>query len=347
MERPPHLTPRQRAVSRAGACARAVEVAHDDGIQRAVVLLDPRQVQVEQLEAADLLLSDVGRELLGGAEGGIEHGRPPARSRDLRSAIEVYFLSYAPMGTSVTESIPPHPVLEEYYPVQAARQSFVGELFDGAARYYNHIGRMLDLGSGPMYRRQALQRAGLKRGMRLLDVATGTGLVARGAAEVLGDPRRVVGVDPSSGMLREARMALTGPLVRGRAEILPFRSDSFDMLSMGFALRHVPDLEIAFVEYRRVLKPGGRVLLLEVSRPASRVSRWLMQTHFQRVLPMLTRLSTGSEPAELLMKYYWDTIANCVAPEKILSVLKSSGFARIEHRVRGGLLSEYIALKPA
>ena len=105
------------------------------------------------------------------------------------------------MGTSVTESIPPHPVLEEYYPVQAARQSFVGELFDGAARYYNHIGRMLDLGSGPMYRRQALQRAGLKRGMRLLDVATGTGLVARGAAEVLGDPRRVVGVDPGRAVL--------------------------------------------------------------------------------------------------------------------------------------------------
>jgi len=138
--------------------------------------------------------------------------------------------------------------------------------------------------------------------MRLLDVATGTGLVARGAVEILGDPRDVVGVDPSGGMLREARTALSGPLVRGRGEALPFRDDTFDMLSMGFALRHVPDLEVAFGEYRRVLKPGGRVLLLEVSRPPSRVSRWLIQTHFQHVLPLLTRLSTGSEPAQLLIE---------------------------------------------
>jgi len=228
----------------------------------------------------------------------------------------------------VTESIPPHPVLEEYYRVKADRQSFVDELFDGAARYYNHIGRMLDLGSGPMYRRQALQRAGLKPGMRLLDVATGTGLVARG------------------GMLREARMALSGPLVRGRAEVLPFRSDSFDMLSMGFALRHVEDLEIAFDEYRRVLKPGGRLLLLEVSRPTSRIMRWVIRTHFQRVLPWLTRISTGNDPAGLLMRYYWDTIDRCVPPETILDVLRRNGFVDVTRRVYVGFLSEYVAAKP-
>jgi demethylmenaquinone methyltransferase / 2-methoxy-6-polyprenyl-1,4-benzoquinol methylase len=250
------------------------------------------------------------------------------------------------MGVPVTESIRPHPVLEEYYPVQADRQSFVDNLFDGSARYYNHIGRMLDLGSGPMYRRQALQRAGLKPGMRLLDVATGTGLVARGGAEVVGDPRRVIGVDPNSSMLREARMALSGPLVRGRAEILPFRAESFDMLSMGFALRHVEDLEIAFGEYRRVLRPGGRVLLLEVSRPTSRIMRWVIRTHFQRVLPLLTRLSTGSEPAQLLMKYYWDTIDQCVSPDTILDVLRRNGFVDVKRRVYAGFLSEYVAAKP-
>jgi demethylmenaquinone methyltransferase/2-methoxy-6-polyprenyl-1,4-benzoquinol methylase len=246
----------------------------------------------------------------------------------------------------VTESIRPHPVLEEYYPVQADRQSFVDELFDGAARYYNHIGRMLDWGSGPMYRRQALQRAGLRKGMRLLDVATGTGLVARGGVEVVGDPRRVIGIDPNNGMLREARTALASPLVRGRAEILPFRSDTFDMLSMGFALRHVEDLEIAFSEYRRVLKPGGRVLLLEVSRPRSRVMRWVIRNHFQRILPWLTRDTTRSEPAELLMKFYWDTIDRCVPPETILDVLRRNGFVDVKRRVYCGFMSEYVAAKP-
>ena len=246
----------------------------------------------------------------------------------------------------MTESIRPHPVLEEYYPVQSDRQSFVDELFNGSAKYYNHIGRMLDWGSGPMYRRQALQRAGLKKGMRLLDVATGTGLVALGGAAVVGDPRRVVGIDPNRGMLREARMALASPLVRGRAEILPFRSDTFDMLSMGFALRHVEDLEIAFSEYRRVLKPGGRMLLIEVSRPKSRIMRWVIRTHFQRFLPWLTRISTRSEPAELLMKYYWDTIDQCVPPETILDVLRRNGFVDLKRRVWCGFMSEYVAVKP-
>jgi demethylmenaquinone methyltransferase / 2-methoxy-6-polyprenyl-1,4-benzoquinol methylase len=246
----------------------------------------------------------------------------------------------------VTESTPPHPVLEEYYPTAADRQSFVGGLFDGAAQHYNRIGQLLDLGSGPWYRRQALRRAGLRPGMRLLDVATGTGLVARGAVSVLGESRRVIGVDPSRGMLHEARKAVAGPLVQGRGEALPFRGDLFDMLSMGFALRHVPDLDVAFSEYRRVLKPGGRLLLLEVSRPPSRALRWLIRTHFQHVLPFMMRISTRNEPARLLMKYYWDTIDRCVPPEVILESLRRHGFIGVERRVLFRFLSEYVATKP-
>jgi len=247
----------------------------------------------------------------------------------------------------VAEATPPHPVLEEYYSTAADRQSFVGELFDGAARYYNRIGQMLDLGSGPWYRRQALRRAGLRPGMRLLDVATGTGLVARGAASIIGEPGGVIGVDPSRGMLREARKAVSGPLVQGRAEALPFRDGLFDMLSMGFALRHVADLEVAFREYWRVLRPGGRLLLLEVSRPPSPVSRWLIRAHFQHILPLMTRISTRSVPAQLLMKYYWDTIDRCVPPATILDVLRRSGYVDVERRVFFGFLSEYVAAKPS
>ena len=247
----------------------------------------------------------------------------------------------------MTTPTPPHPVLDKYYRSAADRQSFVGALFDGAARHYNHIGQMLDLGSGPPYRRWALRRAGLRPGMRLLDVATGTGLVAQGAVQILGEPGRVIGVDPSRGMLREARKALSGPLVQGIGEELPFRDGLFDMLSMGFALRHVADLEVAFREYWRVLKPGGRLLLIEVSRPRSAVTRWLMRTHFQRVLPLMARISTGSEPAELLMKFYWDTIDQCVPPEAILGSLRQRGFVDVRRRGLFGFLYEYLAAKPA
>jgi demethylmenaquinone methyltransferase / 2-methoxy-6-polyprenyl-1,4-benzoquinol methylase len=246
-----------------------------------------------------------------------------------------------------TASTPPHPVLGEYYANAAERQSFVGALFDGAARHYNRVGQMLDLGSGPWYRRWALRRAGLRPGMRLLDVATGTGLVAHGAARILGEPRKVVGVDPSRGMLREARKALSGPLVQGGAEALPFRDGAFDMLSMGFALRHVSDLDVAFAEYWRVLRPGGRVLLLEVSRPPSSLSRWLIRAHLKHTLPWMARISTRSQPAELLMRYYWDTIDRCVPPPTILEVLRRSGFSGVDRRTFFGCLDEYVAVKPA
>jgi demethylmenaquinone methyltransferase/2-methoxy-6-polyprenyl-1,4-benzoquinol methylase len=245
----------------------------------------------------------------------------------------------------VTNPTRPHPDLKDYYASAVDRAAFVDALFDGAARHYNLIGRMFDLGSGPTYRRRALRRVGLRPGMRLLDVAVGTGLLARGAATVLGTPGGVIGVDPSRGMLREARAVLSGRLVQGRAEALPFQHDLFDVLSMGFALRHVDDLEVTFREYRRVLKPGGRILLLEVSRPTSAALRYLLRVYLQRLLPMMARICTKSSPAELLMKYYWDTIDLCVPPETILECLRRAGFVDVRRWVFFGLISEYTAAK--
>jgi len=241
---------------------------------------------------------------------------------------------------------PPHPVLDRYYRGEAERDSFVATLFDGAAKYYDRVGHVLAFGSGPYYRRNALWRAGLRRGMTLLDVATGTGQVARAATRILGGGGGVVGLDPSAGMLGQARRAHAGRLVRARAEAMPLRDDLFDMLSMGFALRHVTTLETAFAEYCRVLKPGGRVLLLEVSRPRSALIRWMMRVYFHRVLPRLIRIATRDPHAPLLMEYYWDTIAECVPHATILSALRQAGFVDVEHRMFGGCISEYVARKP-
>ena len=246
----------------------------------------------------------------------------------------------------MTTSTPPHRVLDRYYGSERDRASFVSTLFDGAARHYDWVGHVLAFGSGPYYRRRTLARAGLRPRMKLLDVATGTGQVARAAARILRDPRGVVGLDPSTGMLREARRVHAGPLVQGRAEDIPLRDDVFDMLSMGFALRHVAALEIAFAEYHRVLKPGGRLLILEVSRPRSAVIRWTIRIYFQQILPLIIRIGTGSEDARLLMKYYWDTIDECVPASTIVAALRQTGFVEIKHRVVGGCLSEYVARRP-
>jgi demethylmenaquinone methyltransferase / 2-methoxy-6-polyprenyl-1,4-benzoquinol methylase len=239
----------------------------------------------------------------------------------------------------------PHPVLTKYYASDDDRRPFVTALFDGAARYYDWVCGVGSLGSGQFYRRYVLRQHGFARGMKLLDVATGTGLVARAATRML-PGSAVIGIDPSGGMLREARKTLRVPLVQGRVEELPFGNNRFDFLSMGYAVRHVTDLGVAFRECLRVLRPGGRLLILEISRPRSAVGQWLIRVYLQTILPLVMRISTGSAHPELLMRYYWDTIAECVPPDAILHVLRSSGFVNVDRRVRGGLLSEYVGAKP-
>ena len=239
----------------------------------------------------------------------------------------------------------PHPVLKKYYERESDRRPFVSALFDNAAAHYDWVNWLGSMGSGRFYRRWILTKYGLRSGMKLLDVATGTGLVAGAASSILAEPGAVIGLDPSAGMLRQAQKTLAIPLVQGIVEELPFATDHFDFLSMGYALRHVADLGVAFRQCLRVLKPGGRIMILEITPPRSAVSRYVFRAYFEKVLPRVMRLSTGSAEAELLLRYYWDTIAHCVPPDVILESLRSSGFVDVKRRVRGGLLSEYTGSK--
>ena len=239
----------------------------------------------------------------------------------------------------------PQPPLRRYDVLGVNRQQDVAELFERTAVHYDWICWVMSFGSGQLYRRQALARAGLNQAMRVLDIATGTGLVARAAGDLVGNARQVVGLDASHGMLMESQKGNPFALVQGLGETLPFRNDCFDFVSNGYGLRHVPDLEGTFWEYRRVLKPGGRILLLELSRPRSRSGLHLTRWYLGKLVPLIARLGTGSQDAAALMKYFWETIAACVPPEVILSALARSGFREVERRVFLGIFSEYVGLK--
>lgn len=248
-----------------------------------------------------------------------------------------------------TEMRQPHAPLRDYYADESERAQFVRGLFDHTAQDYDRIEWLLGFGSGPWYRGDALVRAGLRTGMRVLDVGTGTGLVAREAVRLTGDPRLVVGVDPSPGMMAQAHLPEGVQLLEGRAEALPVPDASFDFLSMGYALRHLGDLPAAFAEFHRVLRPGARLCLLEISRPDSALTRGLLKAYMKGVVPTLARVM-GRAPRQsaLLWRYYWDTIDACVAPERILEGLRSAGFRQVERQTAGkglGFLGEYLAVK--
>ena len=245
----------------------------------------------------------------------------------------------------MSEQIAPHRPLTQYYGAAEKREAYVRDIFDETAQWYDWTERFLSFGSGERYRRQALERAGLAPGMKLLDLASGTGVVARPAAEVTKDPRAIVCMDASFGMLRSGGRT-SSARVQSPAENLPLRDASFDRISIGFALRHFADLSVVFRECRRVLRPGGKIVILEITAPESRLARGFLGFYMGRVGPAVIRMRTGSTRAAELFRYYWETTRDCVRPEVILDALRDAGFAGVQRRRELGIFSEYTGSRP-
>ena len=245
------------------------------------------------------------------------------------------------------DKLPPHAPLTDYYADEAARHRWLRRVFDSTAIDYDRVESMMAFGRGAWYRRQALQRAGLAPGMRVLDVGTGTGLTAIEAAKLSGNGAYVTGIDPSPGMLAHANMPLGMRVIEGCAEALPADDASFDFVTMGFALRHVSDLRVVFAEFHRVLRAGGRVCVLEITRPTrAAATRWL-RLYMRYVVPLLARLVGRSRDMPELMRYYWDSIEACVPPPQVVAAMQHAGFTRVDRHVELGIFSEYVAVKPA
>ncbi len=236
-------------------------------------------------------------------------------------------------------------VVGDYYSSPREKQAFLRSIFDRTARHYEGIARWGWFGAGGAYRRSALRRAGVRPDMRAIDVASGTGPVARALMEVSVSPERIVCVEPSAGMISEARKSVPCRHIQSTAEDLKVGDCGFDLLTMGFALRHVDDLDATFREFRRVLKDGGKALILDVTVPASPVGRFLFRTYFKHILPALTLLLSWNREAGRLMRYYWETMDQMTPRDEVAAIMQDAGFSKVEHRVILGCFSEYEAVR--
>jgi demethylmenaquinone methyltransferase/2-methoxy-6-polyprenyl-1,4-benzoquinol methylase len=178
----------------------------------------------------------------------------------------------------------------------SARKEHALHLFEGLPRRYDLAGALLSFGQDPRWRRAMVARVEASSGDRILDVATGTGMVA--AALVRRYGCSVVGLDQSPQMLSGAESKLAADpelaahieLVRGEAEALPFAEGEFDHLTFTYLLRYVDDPGATLRELARVVKPGGRIASLEFMLPPNPLARWPWHLYTRAVMPVAGRL---------------------------------------------------------
>lgn len=207
-----------------------------------------------------------------------------------------------------------------------------GAMFDRIARRYDLLNRINSLGRDRAWRRKTIDRLALRRGDRLLDLATGTAdllVEAQDATPGL----HGVGLDPSAGMLELARDKLdragrpATELVLGDARSLPFEDADFHAVTMAFGIRNVPERKMALAEIHRVLRPGGRVAILELSEPRYGWMGVPARLYIRTVVPLVGRLLSGADAYRYLSR----SIEAFPSPDGFADEMRAAGFVDVSH----------------
>ena len=230
-------------------------------------------------------------------------------------------------------------------PVQ--KRKFVRGMFDGIAGTYDLLNHLLSAGIDVVWRRRTIDLLDPRPGWKVLDLATGTGdlgFEAAGRDETVG----VIGVDVSVGMLRHgiAKVDSKGSrlaFLAGDAEDLPFSDGSFDGVTIGFGIRNVADLPQGLSEIGRVMKLGGRVVILEFSKPATPIVRALYFLYFKRILPSIGRIVSRDPQA---YTYLYESVMRFPEGATFCEHLVTAGFSSIKQvKLTFGIASIYIGQK--
>ncbi|MCB0976948.1 MAG: ubiquinone/menaquinone biosynthesis methyltransferase [Acidimicrobiales bacterium] len=227
------------------------------------------------------------------------------------------------MATSKTD---PLPTGEE-------KVTAVREMFDTIAPRYDLVNRVMTFRMDVGWRKKTIADLGLPAGSTVLDLAAGTGDLCR----MLQEARlRPVGIDMSYGMLAAA--ATTAPLVQGDALRLPVPDGSVDGVTCGFALRNFRELGGFFDELARVVRPAGRIALLEVAEPRNPVLRFGHGIYFGRVVPLIGGLLSDRAAYQYLPK----SVAYLPEPDEMLSMLADADFESVERRLLSAGISQLV-----
>ena len=224
----------------------------------------------------------------------------------------------------------------------AQKQKLVGEVFTSVARKYDLMNDLMSFGVHRVWKRYFVATSGVKRGDRVLDLAGGTGDIAALLHERVGEAGSVIVGDINAGMLTVGRDRMTDRgLVRGlewaqlNAEALPFPDASFDLVTIAFGLRNVTDKQRALGEMQRVLKIGGRALVLEFSEVKPTWLRPLYDVHSFKILPRLGRLFAGDSDS---YQYLAESIRKHPPQDELRGMMEQAGFARCDYRnLSGGI----------
>jgi demethylmenaquinone methyltransferase/2-methoxy-6-polyprenyl-1,4-benzoquinol methylase len=220
-------------------------------------------------------------------------------------------------------------------------------VFDSVAGNYDLMNDLMSGGLHRLWKRFTLARTGLRPGQSALDVAGGTGDLSAGMARQVGPSGQVILSDINAAMLAEGRdrlidRGIAGNLgvVQANAERLPFRDSSFHCVTIGFGLRNVTDKPAAVAEMTRVLKPGGRLLVLEFSRPAIEFLRPVYDLYSFQVLPRLGELVAGDRES---YQYLAESIRMHPNQYAMLQMLEEAGLEDCRyHNLSGGIVALHI-----
>lgn len=218
-------------------------------------------------------------------------------------------------------------------PQGVEKQRMVRDMFDAIAPRYDLVNRIMTFRLDVRWRKRAVRDLALPPGSRVLDLAAGTGDLCR---DLAGAGHRPIGVDLSFGMLAAART--TAPLVHADALRLPVPDGAVDGATCGFALRNFVDLGAFLAELARVVRPGGRIALLEVAEPANPLLRFGHGVYFGKVVPRIGALLSDAGAYRYLPR----SVAYLPPPEELTAMVRAAGFADARRRALTGGISQLL-----